>query len=54
MKIIIKAAFALFLGIVAANEDEPSYKIVENFVLESPISQKEIDNWVTYKTSVMT
>jgi hypothetical protein len=36
------------------DEAEPTYKIVEEHVLESPISSKEMDNWEMYGSCVMT
>ena len=34
--------------------DEPSYKLLEHYMFEWPITKKEFENWNTHKSAVMT
>lgn len=37
-----------------ADESEPTYRIIESHTMESPVTNKEFENWETYKSSVYT
>lgn len=52
---IYSMAVLLLLGLVSitkAEEKEPQYRIQETHVMESPISNKEFENWETKLTSI--
>ena len=42
------------ISLVLANDDseEPNFRLLENWLMETPISKKEYDNWGTYGSSV--
>ena len=50
----ITKALILLLFSAFASAEEPSYKLLEHYLFEWPITKKEFDNWNTHKSAVMT
>jgi hypothetical protein len=46
--------YAALLAFVRSEAEEPTYKIIESHTMESPITNKEFENFETKKASVFT
>ena len=54
-KIVSVGALLLLglLGVKAEKDSSPSYKIRDSHVLETPISNKEMENWAMFNSTIM-
>ena len=46
--------YAALLALARSEAEEPTYKIMESHTMESPITNKEFENFETMKASVFT